>query len=489
MRKPKLFIGSSVEGLNVAYAVQDNLMHTSECTVWDQGVFNLSESSLESLIKALNSSDFGVFIFTPDDYIKIRGESNLAVRDNVLFELGLFVGRLGRERSFIIVPDNKNFHLPTDLIGISPAKYEAARNDGNIQAGTGSAANLIRNAINRLGLFDKSESNNTEDAKGEIIENDISESWIEDYFIKKDYDSAIKKLTIQIETEKDNIKKLNAYGYLCDIEYTKNPQIGNEKFKDFISANPTDTIAYQQFANTLAKNNLISKALDIVENGIDKCSHKIKLSIMKANYLSLLDRDDDAIKFLNEQKSILNSPEVYSQLAKLLNKTGHKKEALIEFLSGYKLDPKNENLISEFAIACFDSEYKDVSILLYNDLTKIHEDNPTYWTLLGNSYLNADLYNSALKAYEKGNEIAKGKQGWILANIGNLYNNKKLFNKAEKYLTESIEIDGKSDYTLDRLAGVYKNLKEEDEKIDRIRKEAKIILNNEFQKKEINYEE
>lgn len=490
MRKPKLFIGSSVEGLNVAYAIQDNLKHTIECTVWDQGVFNLSETSLESLIKTLNKSDFGVFVFTPDDYVIIRGESNSAVRDNVIFELGLFVGRLGRERSFIIVPDNKEFHLPTDLIGITPAKYEATRSDNNTQAGTGSASNLIRNAIRDLGLFDKSESSNVEEGIT-IAKKDENqdESWVKYYWIDKNYDLAIKKISQEIEKEKDSIKKLNLLGYLCDIEYNKNTQVGMKKFEEFITKNSTNTVAYQHFASTLMKKNLTSQALEIIEDGLKKCNDKISLSIMKADLLSSIDKNSDAIEFLNEQKALLNSPEIHSKLALLLEKSGKKDEALLEFLYGYRLDPINEKLLFEFAKISYNYDNKKVSLLLYKDLLKIDNENPTYWTLLGNVYLELDFYDSALESYLKANELSEDNQGWILANIGNLYNNKQLFSNAEKYLNKSLNIEKKSDYTLEKLSQVYKNSKEEKEKINQILKDAKIILNNEFKEEKINFDD
>jgi len=150
--KPRLFIGSSREGKPIAYAAQQNLRDTAEVTVWDQGVFQLSVTALESLLAMLRTCDYGMFVFTPDDVTTIRGVKNPAVRDNVIFELGLFVGVLGRERCFIFVPDDRQeLRIPTDLIGMTPASYETGRSDGSMLAGTGPACNDARTIVARLG--------------------------------------------------------------------------------------------------------------------------------------------------------------------------------------------------------------------------------------------------------------------------------------------------------------------------------------------------
>lgn len=147
---PALFIGSSVEGLSAAYAIQQILEYDAEPTVWSQGIFRPSQAVLSELIKCLPKFEFAVFVFSPDDTVKLRGVEFGAVRDNVIFELGLFMGALGPERCFYLVPRNEiALHLPSDLAGITPLTYNAARNDGNLRAALGPACNEIRNAIRR----------------------------------------------------------------------------------------------------------------------------------------------------------------------------------------------------------------------------------------------------------------------------------------------------------------------------------------------------
>lgn len=152
--KPKIFIGSSREGLDIANAIHANLTRDAECTVWANGVFQISGTTIHSLIQTLRTSDFGIFVFSPDDLSIMRGNENPVVRDNVIFELGLFVGRLSIERCFFITPDNvSDLRLPTDLMGVTPGQYEAGRQDKNWLAATNPVCMQIRARLIDLKSF------------------------------------------------------------------------------------------------------------------------------------------------------------------------------------------------------------------------------------------------------------------------------------------------------------------------------------------------
>ena len=148
--RPAVFVASSSEGLNVAYAIQENLEPDAEPTVWPQGVFELSKTNLSSLLKALKECDFGIFVFTPDDQARLRKKTYDIVRDNVVFELGLFTGRLGPDRVFMVTPNRPgDLRIPTDLAGVIRGMYDANRRDGNLQAALGPFCNQVRRALKK----------------------------------------------------------------------------------------------------------------------------------------------------------------------------------------------------------------------------------------------------------------------------------------------------------------------------------------------------
>jgi hypothetical protein len=67
-------------------ALQDQLNAKANVTIWNQGVFALNASSVDSLIDGLKNSDFGVFVFSPDDIRTIR-EETLEVASRALSEM------------------------------------------------------------------------------------------------------------------------------------------------------------------------------------------------------------------------------------------------------------------------------------------------------------------------------------------------------------------------------------------------------------------
>ncbi len=160
--RPRLFIGSSAEGLPIAKAVQANLDHACEVTIWSQGTFGLEQgTTLEALVNKLHEVDFAVLVLTPDDLIESRGVRQPSPRDNVLVELGMFIGRIGRDRTYIIYNRRDNLRLPSDLAGVTPATFEP-HTDGNLRAALGAACTDIEDAIRRVGRRRESTAASTE---------------------------------------------------------------------------------------------------------------------------------------------------------------------------------------------------------------------------------------------------------------------------------------------------------------------------------------
>jgi CRP/FNR family cyclic AMP-dependent transcriptional regulator len=126
---PKLFLISSKEAVEVAREIQAQLDRDVFSAVWDEGVFFAGGYSLEALEKAVAESDFAVAIAQPDDIVDTRGGKHPTLRDNVLFELGLFMGKLTRHRAILIHPRVPDLKLPSDLQGLTLLSYAAGKPD------------------------------------------------------------------------------------------------------------------------------------------------------------------------------------------------------------------------------------------------------------------------------------------------------------------------------------------------------------------------
>lgn len=155
MIKPSVFIGSSSEGLDFARAVRSLLCQDAEITLWNEGFFTLSNTFIETLVNSLPQFDFAILVMTSDDLVRSRKVESFGPRDNVVFELGLFMGHLGRSRTFIIHQANADVKIPSDLSGMITATYEWPRKDESHQAAVGAACDSIRKVIRSLSISDR----------------------------------------------------------------------------------------------------------------------------------------------------------------------------------------------------------------------------------------------------------------------------------------------------------------------------------------------
>jgi len=149
---PKVFIGSSVESLKIAKAIQAELEHDAELRRWDQGVMQATSNALDDLLTFADNCDFGVFVFSSEDELRMRDKSNMTVRDNVLFEFGIFLGKLGKARNFFVRPrKDKSSHIATDLLGVTPLEFYLPESQDDLQSALSAACNQIRGRLEKLG--------------------------------------------------------------------------------------------------------------------------------------------------------------------------------------------------------------------------------------------------------------------------------------------------------------------------------------------------
>ena len=123
--RPIVFIGSSREALSVAAPIRSGLLSPDlEVRLWTDGVFGPSRFPMEDLERQLGEADFAVLVTAADDRVSSRGKNRYAPRDNVIFELGLFMGAITRARTFVVMPRGTDLKIPSDILGLTPVMYE-----------------------------------------------------------------------------------------------------------------------------------------------------------------------------------------------------------------------------------------------------------------------------------------------------------------------------------------------------------------------------
>jgi predicted nucleotide-binding protein len=146
-----LFIGCSSEALDVGRELQSALAHDAiVARLWTDDVFRASHHPAEDLVALAERQDFAVLVATPDDVTQTRGADRRSPRDNIVFELGLFMGAVGRERTVVVQPRGVELKLPSDFLGLTTIPY-AEGDARNMAARLGPVANAIRKLVDELG--------------------------------------------------------------------------------------------------------------------------------------------------------------------------------------------------------------------------------------------------------------------------------------------------------------------------------------------------
>lgn len=152
---PSVFICSSSESLPYANALRLALdHHSSEVTLWTDQVFSPTKHTMEDLEREVNIADFCIALVMGEDVVQSRKKQMVSPRDNVVFELGLFMGKLGRERTVIVSPRGIDLKLPSDLFGLNPLQFNIPsdlKDPRRISSALGPVCTQLESLINQLG--------------------------------------------------------------------------------------------------------------------------------------------------------------------------------------------------------------------------------------------------------------------------------------------------------------------------------------------------
>ena len=146
MNKPRIFLGSSGKQTKLLQAITRGIEDVADVEPWTT-TFNPGRSTLDRLVELSLEVDFAAFVFAQDDWTTTDASESgeASPRDNVVFEAGLFGGALGIRRTFILHANGSK--LPSDLLGLTCVRYDAATTAADMKAINQKLRNAIESEI------------------------------------------------------------------------------------------------------------------------------------------------------------------------------------------------------------------------------------------------------------------------------------------------------------------------------------------------------
>jgi len=204
MEKSTVFIASSGRTLTLAELLRDELENEfCEPVLWkEESRAGIGASIIDMLEKAAASYDFAVVILAKDDVLVSGTDEKLQARDNCIFEAGMFISSLGRQRCFLLnsVPNND---LPSDLAGVLSQPFEEPDDLADRAAcrkAMRSVAGILKDKIQKLGKRSgrslsehdllKREKLRVHDRDGELYEDQVVVHTVQP--LEMDYEAAVQ---------------------------------------------------------------------------------------------------------------------------------------------------------------------------------------------------------------------------------------------------------------------------------------------------------
>jgi hypothetical protein len=129
-KQPRIFLAfSSLNGGPIAAVLKDLLTSPeidADVRLWRDS-FPPGGTTIGTLGDEADRADYAILILTDDDEVIAakNGNKQWAPRDNIVFEFGLFSGRIGSERCIAVCDEAKPLKLPTDISGVNLATYDS----------------------------------------------------------------------------------------------------------------------------------------------------------------------------------------------------------------------------------------------------------------------------------------------------------------------------------------------------------------------------
>jgi predicted nucleotide-binding protein len=222
----QIFVASSSEQVKVAEKVATEITKAAgewkegpvmQVDVWNKNIFDFSRSYIESLEKQLDLADFAIIILTADDTGKVRENTVNLPRDNVIYELGLFTGRLGRNRCFLFVDGESETQIASDLSGVkSVVFYKGNGSSSSAKPGLSAQVKAVLNQMLELNVrYKLSPAARTERDQQWRFACRISGHWWERMRRAEDDMSALTFVTITVD---DAVNSPHLEGAVFDRE-------------------------------------------------------------------------------------------------------------------------------------------------------------------------------------------------------------------------------------------------------------------------------